>query len=351
MTADLYERLADRLDALPNGFPRTSSGVELQLLGKIFTQEQAQIAVTLGREFETPEAIAARVGRPVQDVTATLKDMARNDLVWARRGESGLEFRLAPFVVGIYEGQLWRMDREFAELFERYLAEGAMRSIMAAQPALQRVVPAQKATNVEWILPYDDVKVLLQRARGFSLRDCICRYERSLIGKACDAPLRMCLAFTEYDRPPHSNTISKDEALAVLDRAEEVGLVHSVMNTVESVTYVCNCCGCCCGILRGITEFGLANSVARANYYAEIDQDACGTCGICMERCQVKAITTDGKSYWVDRSRCIGCGLCVTGCPDQAAHLHPLPASEMIHPPVTFRDWEEARLAGRGHRH
>jgi len=114
---------------------------------------------------------------------------------------------------------------------------------------------------------------------------------------------------------------------------------------------VCNCCGCCCGLLRGITEFGLANSVARANYYAEIDQDACGRCGICMERCQVKAITTDGKSYWVDRSRCIGCGLCVTGCPDQAAHLHPLPANEIVHPPATFRDWEKARLAWRGHGH
>ena len=106
MTADLYERLADRLNALPNGFPRTQSGVEVQLLRKIFSPEQVQIAATLSREFETPAQIAARLGRPVEEVTTMLKAMARDEMVWARRGEGGLEFRLAPFVVGIYEGQL-----------------------------------------------------------------------------------------------------------------------------------------------------------------------------------------------------------------------------------------------------
>jgi ferredoxin len=185
------------------------------------------------------------------------------------------------------------------------------------------------------------------KARGFSVRDCVCRYERSLLGQACDAPLRSCLTLSEVERPPHSHAISQDEALAILDMTEEHGLVHTVMNTVESVHYVCNCCGCCCAVLRAFNNYEGDGAVARANYYAEIDQDACNRCGLCQERCQVHAISEDAGGYRVNRSRCIGCGLCVTGCPDQAVHLHPLPAAEIIHPPKDFVAWEEARLAQR----
>jgi electron transport complex protein RnfB len=112
--------------------------------------------------------------------------------------------------------------------------------------------------------------------------------------------------------------------------------------------YVCNCCGCCCGILRGITDYGIDNSIARANYYAVIDPDECVGCGTCIDRCQVKAIfERDGVSV-VDRDRCIGCGLCVTGCPDGVAKLVRLPDAEMIHPPESFADWERERLENRG---
>jgi Na+-translocating ferredoxin:NAD+ oxidoreductase RNF subunit RnfB len=117
---------------------------------------------------------------------------------------------------------------------------------------------------------------------------------------------------------------------------------------VEGVFYVCNCCGCCCGILRGITEFGVENSVAFANYYAVIEPEFCANCGTCRERCQVNAITeTDGVSV-VDRALCIGCGLCVTGCPNDVARLERKPEAEMIHPPLNYPAWEVERLKNRG---
>jgi len=136
-------------------------------------------------------------------------------------------------------------------------------------------------------------------------------------------------------------------ALAILDETEKVGLVHTVLNTVESVHYVCNCCGCCCALLRAFNSFGSQTAVARANYYAGIDAAQCTSCGLCYDRCQVHAIRKDGNVYSVDRTRCIGCGLCVTGCPDHAAHLHPLPAAEIVHPPHDFVAWEEERLRNR----
>ena len=239
------------------------------------------------------------------------------------------------------------MDRESAELFERYWAEGGAKALMQMQPPLQRVVPAHDSVQADTILPYDDVRKLILAGRSFSVRDCVCRYERGLLGKACSAPLHNCLSFSDNERPPVSNRVSQEQALHILDEAEEHGLVHSVMNTVESVFYVCNCCGCCCALLRSFNEFGPGSGVARANYYAAIDADACSQCGVCTERCQVGAIKDLAAGFTVDRARCIGCGLCVTGCPSDAAHLFPLPAAEIVAPPKNFPAWEEERMAHR----
>jgi electron transport complex protein RnfB len=124
--------------------------------------------------------------------------------------------------------------------------------------------------------------------------------------------------------------------------------VHTVSNVTTGLGYVCNCCGCCCGILRGITEYGIAESVAYANYFAVIDPDLCVGCGTCIDRCQVDAILDrDGVSV-VQVESCIGCGLCVTGCPENAAHLERKPETEIIQPPVDFETWEQERLKNRG---
>ena len=219
---------------------------------------------------------------------------------------------------------------------------------MKPQPAIHRVIPAQKAVKSEWILPYDDVKAILMSAKTFRVRDCICRAQQDHIGRKCNFPLKMCLGFSSIESPPNPDNISREEALVVLDKAEEIGLVHTVSNVMKGIGYVCNCCGCCCGILRGITEWGIENSVAHANYYAVIDPDECLNCGTCRERCQVHAISEQNGVSAVDLKRCIGCGLCATGCPNGAAKLERKPENEIINPPTNFTAWEHERLRNRG---
>ena len=201
----------------------------------------------------------------------------------------------------------------------------------------------------EWILPYDDVRAILLSAKTFCVRDCICRVQQDLLGRRqCTFPVKNCLSFSQLERPPRPDDISKEEALEILDKVEEIGLVHTVSNITNDISYVCNCCGCCCCILRGITDWGIENSVAYANYYAVIDPETCTGCGTCIERCQVGAIyEKDGVSV-VNQKQCIGCGLCVTGCPNDTAKLHRKPEAEIIHPPVDFATWEHERLKNRG---
>ncbi|KPJ73604.1 hypothetical protein AMJ52_03445 [candidate division TA06 bacterium DG_78] len=351
MDDSVCERLAHALDKLPNGFPRTPSNVEILLLKKIFSPEEAALASQLTGDMEAVDAIAIRIGLPADDVKTSLKNMAKRGLVWAKADKKNntLRFRLAPFTVGIYESQLETMDHEFAHLFEEYMADGGAVGIMKPQPALHRVVPVHGTVKSEWILPYDDARSILESAKSFSVRDCICRVQQDLIGKRrCNFPLKNCLSFSLIERPTRPDSISREEALAILDETEELGLVHCVSNIAKNFSYVCNCCGCCCGILRGITDWGIDTSVAAANYYSVINPDMCENCGICVQRCQVKAIREDNGITTVDRTCCIGCGLCVTGCPYDAVELKRKPDDEIIHPPEDFMTWEKERLRNRG---
>jgi electron transport complex protein RnfB len=347
----MYERLAHALDKLPNGFPRTPSNVEIALLKKLFSAEEAVLASQLTGDMETVDVIAKRIGSPAEDTKITLKNMAKRGLVWAEADKKTgkLRFRLAPFIVGIYESHLENMDHEFAHLIEEYMADGGAAGIMKPQPAIHRVVPAQGTVKSEWILPYDDVRALLISAKRFRVRDCICRVQQDKLGRRkCDFPIRNCLMFTPVARPPRPDDISQEEALSILEKTEEIGLVHTVSNVADGVFYVCNCCGCCCGILRGINDWGIDKSVAAANYYAVINPDVCENCGICVQRCQIKAMSEKDGLTIVNRMRCIGCGLCVTGCPHNAVELKRKSDNEIIHPPKDFTTWEKERLRNRG---
>ncbi len=345
-----YDRLAAAMDALPNGFPRTPGGKEIRILQKIFSPEDAFLVSHLTGRMELPGTIAARAALPVEQVTSRLKTLAKRGMVWLDldRESRSWRFRLAPFVVGVYEASLEMMDHELAHLVEDYMAEGGAEGIMRPEPALHRVVPGRHALPTEWVLPYEDVVQILDEAKSFSVRECVCRVQQDQLGnRKCDFPTHNCLTFSGSGRPPGPKDISRSEALALLDESERIGLVHTVSNVVKGLHYVCNCCGCCCGILRGVTERGIQNSVARASYLAEVDAERCTGCGICVRRCQVSAMSDADGVASVDAGRCIGCGLCVSGCSTGAASLRRRSDWEAIHPPETFTEWEHQRLHRR----
>jgi len=344
-----YERLSDALNRLPNSFPRTKSNIEITLLKKIFLPEEANLAGYLTGTPESADKIAERAGLSYEEADSRLKGLLERDFAWGD-ASSGV-FRLAPFIVGIYESQLPRMDHELAHLVEEYFHQGGA-DIMRPKPAIHRVIPAQSAVKSEWILPYDKLRELLVSCNTFRVNNCICRVQQDLEEtRRCSFPLEVELIFyrgEESDALPVRPFITKDEALAILDKTEKTGLVHTVRNVAKGIFYVCNCCGCCCGILRGINDFGIENSVAAANYYSVIDPEKCVGCGTCIQRCQMHAIIAENDISVVDRMKCIGCGLCVTGCESKVARLELKPEAERIEPPADYATWEHDRLVNRG---
>jgi ferredoxin len=352
MCEQVYRKLARRLNEIPNGYPATDSGAELRLLAKIFAPEEAELAAVMRLMPEPGAAIAERAGIDPRRARRILKDMARKGLIRAARGEGELGFALIPFVVGFYEAQLPRMDAELATLFEEYYREtgGGM---AGDAPPLHRVIPVGEAICHELeVSPHEQAAQMIERAKSWAVAECICRVQQHLVGKGCDRPMENCLSFSSiegaFDYSKTVRPIGKEEALDILREAAQAGLVHTVGNYRNGNWYICNCCTCCCGVLRRVAEMGVPTAVARSSFRAVVDQGLCLGCGSCADRCQFGALSVPQQVCTVELARCVGCGACVTACPVGALHLERRPEGEVSLPPVDFDEWMERRAQERG---
>ena len=243
---DVYKRLATRLDELPSGYPETESGVELKILEHIFTPEEAEMALKMRSVPETVEQVAERLGKPVPEMQAILDNLVEKGQIGTFKMFGQRMYMLFPFIVGIYEFQLNRMDKELAELFEEY-APNLVGQLGHYEPALGRVIPVSTEIDAEQqVHRYEDVQRMIEEAKSFQLMECICRKEQALQGKTCSHKLETCLGISgeedAFDKFPRGKIISREEAMKVIKDAEEDGLVHfSTMcrkDTPLSVTVV-----------------------------------------------------------------------------------------------------------------
>jgi len=340
---DVYARLAGALDALPNGYPPAGDGLEIELLAALVPLELAQVAAVLGPEPSSIEDVAGRVRLASAEAARRLESLEAMGVA-LRAGTTG--WRLAPFWPGIWDALVPTMDRAAAELVERFMAGGGARGIMGASPPIGRVLPSSEATRADWILPYDDVRRVLEETAAVTIIDCVCRLERATLNAPCEYPTHICMTLHDALPDQDDGLVSKKEALRLLDDAERLGLVHIATNVAGGWEFICHCCGCCCQFLRGMTEWRAGDTVA-SNYRAVVDAAACSGCGTCVERCQIAAIAPDGGVALVDGGRCIGCGVCVTGCPSEALRLERLPEARISTPPADLRAWGEERLRER----
>jgi hypothetical protein len=181
-----YKLLATELDRIPNGFPRTKSGVELQLLAKLFTPEDVALAATLTMEPKALSVIAEENHLEEAEAKSRLISMVKRGLIDLKREEGrGFVFHLIPFVVGFYERQNAKIDKEFAELFEQYYQE-AFHQTMLAQPSVHRIIPLEKTipVNID-VMPYEKASTYLDQAKSWGVLNCICRVQKRLIGQGC----------------------------------------------------------------------------------------------------------------------------------------------------------------------
>lgn len=352
LNKNVYRKLAQKLDAIPNGFAETESGIELKLLAKIYTLEEAALASQMKLTPENAEQISQRTKQEAAVTKTMLEDMAEKGLIRSVGKGEERKFGLMPFIVGIYEAQIDRMDEELACLFEEYY-ESFAEKVLSQSPALHKIIPVEKSIPVEvQVFPFEQASILLDKAKSFGVLKCICKVQKSLIGKPCKYPEEVCLVFSSaedsFNDDTTIRTLTKEEALQILRETEEAGLIHSSTNIQEGHFYICNCCPCCCGIIRGLSQFGVENSVAKSDYYAVVDPDTCIGCRVCLDRCHFGAPSLQDDVSIVDKKRCVGCGLCVITCPSGAIKLVKKPEKEITSTPRNRGEWMKQRATNRG---
>jgi electron transport complex protein RnfB len=334
---DIYCRLRERLDQYSVGFSTTESGVELRILQRLFTEEEAEMYLNLTEDLRTAADIAKKANLDPETTEQLLLQMTRKGLTYPRFPKTAGEpfhFAAAPYVHGILENQLKRMDKELADLFEQHFLVGPV----TRGPIALRTIPVNTTVDDSLtVAPYDDVKQVLQRKDRIAIADCVCTTWQRARGETCDQPREVCILFDFYGEYfvdlGFGRWISQDEALSRLYECQEAGLVAQFSNS-EDPEALCNCCPNCCGTLRGLKRLPFPGLILPHNYYSQVDAEACSGCEMCVDRCSMDAITMNTEEIaQIDMQRCIGCGLCVSSCPEQALSLEQKQADSIAVPP------------------
>ena len=322
--SQVYEKLRQHLDNLPGGFPATESRVELRILKHLFTPEEAEMAPLLALRPETAEAIAKRTGMDAEKLGPLLQRMAKKGLIFSIESPGRPPVYLAQqFIVGIWEYQVNDLDKEFAKDMEEYFPHLA-KEALDLLPQL-RTIPVGRSIQADiLVMPHEVAEELLKKQDKFLVAPCICRREHQLRGGGCGKLEEACLVFgwgaDYYERNGLGRKITREEALEIIRKADEEGLVLQPSNA-EEIVNICCCCGDCCGILLNLKRHDAPAYAASTPFRAELDQDSCIGCETCLERCQMEAFIMKEEKAHLKPERCIGCGLCVSTCPAGALTL------------------------------
>ena len=328
-----YRILQQHLDKQAIGFPSTWSGADIRLLKRLFTPDEAKLALYLTCRPSSTEQIRERAAADFSPArtTSLLDSMLTKGAIGWKEKDGLSHWYVLPLVVGMYECQDGDPSPEFmddARAYMKTLRFGT--SFLAVKPSQMRTIPINRSIPVEHhVATYDEVRTIVQNSPGpFVVLPCICRRSEAMKGMSCKKTSReeTCLAFGDMAkmvlRRKHCREVTRDEVLAILQKNEGDGLVLQPANARQP-EFICSCCGCCCGMLSYQKRLPRPVDFWSTSYHAEVNAASCVHCGACVSRCQVGAVglTGPGGSAKIDPGRCIGCGLCVPTCPSGAMQL------------------------------
>jgi electron transport complex protein RnfB len=348
----VYRALQRHLHRQPVGFPATKSGSDLRLLKRLFTPDEAQLALNLNYKPRSAKDIyedLRGMGTSLEGLTDALEGMAGKSSIGHVERDGVSYFFAIPLVVGMYEGQLYGLSREFLKNFDEYTNSRAFGlEFLSSELPQMRTIPVQKSIPVQHhVATYDQLANLIHESYGpFVMNECICRKVADLNGSPCQKTTRLetCMALGDIARncirAGKGREVTKEEALEISRQSEEEGLIFQPSNS-QKAEFICACCGCCCGMLRLHKALPRPVDFWASNYHASVDAEACAGCETCVERCQVGAVTVEDKLgvAMVDLARCIGCGNCVSSCPSGAMSL--VKKEKEVAPPETREDLYE----------
>ncbi|MCU0845075.1 MAG: 4Fe-4S binding protein [Spirochaetes bacterium] len=325
-TGEIYRELSRRL-------MMENSEILPRIWQAVCTEDEARVVAMLPG---TASELAGRAERPLAEMEKMLDSLFKKGAVFESVRDGETVYRMPRHIVQFHDASLlWDgapeemnglwvnfMDTEYVALLELVT--------QVKMPSFMRVIPINRTLDSQSrVLVYEDAARLIEEARSIAVVPCVCRKSQKL----CDRPLEVCIQLNrgaEYTlKRGTGREIGKEEALELLKKAEEAGLVHMVENRAGMGNAICNCCSCCCEMLRYASNAKTAGVLAPSRFIARVDAAVCTWCGACIGVCPVRAIDmTDGPAHV--KEGCIGCGLCAASCPLEAITLHEARPAEHI---------------------
>jgi ferredoxin len=341
-----YHKLVDRLNRAPQGAP--PSTVLFAILEMLFSEREAELVALLPIKPFTA-AKAARIWKLRQHEARVILDRLADRAILLDvvdpNGETS--YVLPPPMAGFFEFSMMRVRNDIdqkvlSELFYQYLnvEEEFIRVLFSeGETHLGRAFvhePALPDQGVIEVLDYERASAVVDSATHRGIGVCYCRHKMQHMGHACSAPMRICMTFNSVAdsliRHGVASEMSREEGLDLLQQARDQRLVQFGDNVQQGVSFLCNCCGCCCEAMIAARHFGILNPVHTTNYLPERVEEDCNGCGKCVQACPVEAMSLVSandprypkkKSAQLNEQLCLGCGVCVPVCSRKALHLIP----------------------------
>ena len=285
---------------------------EYYCMAGILSDDEADIAIAAGlRKERTAGYLAKKVGKTVEEVQPLLDNLVYYG-IFRRSMDKALGedvYYMQIFAPGILEmmvnqKELLETHPEVGRAFDEYTRNLAanMGAMIPDGYGLMRVIPVESALEgIEGVSDYERISHYLDKYDRFSVSPCSCRASRSSLGDGCghleeDMCVQMGRGAEHYIRTGRAREITREQALEIIQRAEENGLMHDMVNIEEpgESAAICNCCACACFGLRVGLMFGARDAI-RSNYVAEVDEAKCVACGQCVETCPGNALKLGQK--------------------------------------------------------
>ena len=285
---------------------------EYYCMAGILSDDEADIAIAAGlRKERTAGYLAKKVGKTVEEIAPLLDNLVYYG-IFRRSMDKALGedvYYMQIFAPGILEmmvnqKELLETHPEVGRAFDEYTRNLAanMGAMIPDGYGLMRVIPVESALEgIEGVSDYERISHYLDKYDRFSVSPCSCRASRSSLGDGCghleeDMCVQMGRGAEHYIRTGRAREITREQALEIIRRAEENGLMHDMVNIEEpgESAAICNCCACACFGLRVGLMFGARDAI-RSNYVAEVDEAKCVACGQCVETCPDNALKLGQK--------------------------------------------------------
>ena len=348
MTSRLaYQSLAERLNRFPQGAP--PSDLLFRILEMLFSEDEARkVALLPIKPFRAD--MASRAWKiPLAESRSILDRLADRGILLDIDQDGEAVYSLPPPMAGFFEFSMMRIrtdidQKVLADLFYQYLnvEEDFIRALfLQGETQLGRAFVHEPALTPDLslhVLDYERASEVIRSAHHRAVGVCYCRHKMKHLDRACDAPLDICMTFNDVAQSLIDHGIARSvdvqEDLDLLQKAYDQNLVQFGENGREGVSFICNCCGCCCEAMLAARRFGALHPVHTTNFIPQIDERTCNGCGKCLDRCPVEAMSlvsaNDPRHRKKKKARlnddiCLGCGVCVRSCPQESIRLKQRP--------------------------